>query len=114
VIHLVVRFTLELAAVVAAGIVGASVGDPSLGIPGAVVAVLAFAAVWAMWIAPRARRPLAARTRLVVGTALMLAAAVGLVLVGHPTVGEILAAAIAANAVLLAATGAWRLQERAA
>ncbi len=102
--HLAIRFFLELAALAGAVAVGASAGDPPLGFPGAVVAGVAFVAVWGLWIAPRSRYPLAPMARLIIGTALMLAVAVGLILVGQPTIGEILAAAIVANAVLLVVT----------
>lgn len=102
--HLAIRFFLELAALAGAVAVGASAGDPPLGFPGAVVAGVAFVAVWGLWIAPRARFALAPMARLIVGTALMLAVAVGLILVGQPTIGEILVAAILANAALLVVT----------
>jgi hypothetical protein len=102
--HLAIRFVLELAALAGAIAVGASAGDPPLGFAGAVVAGVAFVAVWGLWIAPRSRFPLPPMARLIVGTALMLAVAVGLVLVGQPTIGEILAAAIVANAALLVVT----------
>ena len=106
--HLAIRFLLELAALAGAVAVGASVGNPPLGFPGAIVAGVAFVAVWALWIAPRARFALEPTARLVVGTALMLAVAVGLVLTGQPTIGEILGAAIIANSVLLRVTGVYR------
>ena len=105
--HLAIRFVLELAALAGAIAVGASAGDPPLGFPGAVGAGVAFVAVWALWIAPRARFALPPMARLVVGTALMLAVAVGLILVGQPTLGIILVAATLANAILLRLTGAY-------
>jgi hypothetical protein len=102
--HLAIRFLLELAALAGAVVVGASAGNPPLGFPGAAVAGVAFVAAWGLWIAPRARFALVPMARLLVGTALMLAVAVGLILVGQPTAGEILVAAIVANAVLLVVT----------
>ena len=108
--HLAIRFLLELAALAGAVAVGASVGDPPLGFVGALVAGVAFVAVWGLWIAPRARFALAPMARLVVGTAVMLAVAVGLILVGQPTIGEVLVAAIVANAVLLVLTGKVHVQ----
>ena len=107
--HLVIRFVLELAALVAAAVVGASAGNPPLGFVGGLVAVIAFVVVWALWIAPRARFALPPMARHLVGTAVMLAAAIGLVLVGQPTIGEILVALILANAVFLVVTGAVHL-----
>lgn len=105
--HLAIRFVLELAALAGAIAVGASAGSPSLGFPGAVVAGVAFVAVWALWIAPRARFALPAMARLVAGTVLMLAVAVGLILVGQPTIGIVLLAAVLANGILLGLTGAY-------
>ena len=105
-LQLVIRFVLELAAVVAAGVVGASLGSPPLGVFGGVGLGLSFAVVWGFWLAPRARFPQPAMVRLVAGTLLMEATALGLVAVGSTTAGAILGAAILANAVALAATGA--------
>ena len=106
--HLAIRFLLELAALVAAAIAGASIGDPPLGAVGGALVAAAYVAVWALWIAPRARFALLPVARLAVGTVLMLAAALGLVLVGDPVVGEVLVALIVANAAMLAITGAYR------
>ena len=108
--HLVIRFLLELAALIAAAVVGASAGSPPLGLLGGIGAAVAFGLVWALWIAPRARFALPAKARLVVGTALMVAVALGLILVGQPTVGEVLVALTVANAVLLVVTGGWRME----
>ena len=106
--HLAIRFLLELAALAGAIAVGASVGNPPLGFLGAMIAGIAFVAVWGVWIAPRARFALPALARLIVGTALLLLVAIGLIVVGQPTLGEILAAAVAANAVFLGVTGVYR------
>lgn len=108
--HLVIRFVLELAALVAAGIVGASAGTPPLGLVGGLGAVVAFVVVWGLWIAPRARFALAPMARHLIGTAIMVAAAIGLVLVGQPTIGEVLVALILANALILVIGGRVRSQ----
>jgi hypothetical protein len=105
-VQLAIRFLLELAALVAAGVVGASVGAPPLGIVGGIGAAVAFAIVWGLFLAPRARFPEPATFRLVVGTVVMEATALGLAAVGSVTAGAILGAAILANAVALAAAGA--------
>jgi len=105
-LQLAIRFLLELAALVAAGIAGASVGSPSLGLVGGIAAAVAFGVLWGLFLAPRARYPQTATFRLVVGTLVMEAAALGLVAAGSVTAGGILAAAILANAVALAAAGA--------
>jgi hypothetical protein len=109
-VHLAIRFVLELAALAGAGIVGVSAGSPALGFVGGALGLAAFAVVWGLWIAPRARFTLAPIARLVVGTGLMLGVAIGLIFVAQPTLGEILLAATGANAVLLVGTGAWRLE----
>ena len=108
--HLVIRFFLELASLIGAAVVGASAGNPPAGPLGGLAAAVAFGVIWALWIAPRARFPLGRRAQLAVGTALMLAAAAGLVLVGQPLVGEVLVALILANAVFLVIGGHVRNQ----
>jgi hypothetical protein len=105
-LQLAIRFLLELAALVAAGIVGASVGSPPLGLLGGVGLAVVFAVAWGLFLAPRARFRQTAMVRLVVGTLVMEAPALGLIAIGSVTAGAILAAAILANAVALAATGA--------
>jgi uncharacterized protein DUF2568 len=105
-LQLAIRFILELAAVVAAGVVGASVGSPPIGIAGGIGLAASFIVVWGLFLAPRARFPQSAIVRLVVGTLVMEAPAIGLVAVGSTTGGAILAVAILANAVALAASGA--------
>jgi hypothetical protein len=112
-LHLGIRFVLELAALGAAGVVGAALGAPPLGLVGAIGGVVAFAVVWGLFLAPRARFVQSASFRLVVGTLVMEAPALGLAAVGQPTVAAILAVAILANAVALAATGATRLADEA-
>lgn len=105
-LHVAIRFVLEMAAVVAAGIVGASIGAPPLGLVGAIGLVGVFVVVWGLFLAPRARFPQPATVRLVVGSLVMEAPALGLVAVGQPTPGGLLGAAILVNAVALAITGA--------
>jgi len=106
--HLAIRFLLELAALAATVAVGASIGSPPLGLAGAVFAGVAFVAIWGLWIAPRARYALSPTARIVIGTLVMLAAAVGLVVTGQPTLGIVLVAAVIANAILLVVTGTYR------
>ena len=105
-VQVAIRFLLELGALVAAGIVGASLGSPPLGLAGGVVAVILFAVVWGLFLAPRARFPQPSMVRLVVGTIVMEIPAVALALVGLAPAGAILSAAILANAVAIAALGA--------
>lgn len=104
--QLAIRFLLEVAALVAAGILGASLGSPPLGIAGGIVAVVLFAVMWGLFLAPQARFPQPAIVRLVVGTIVMEIPAITLALIGSMTAGAILAAAILANAVAIGAFGA--------
>jgi hypothetical protein len=108
--HLVIRFVLELAALAAAAIVGASAGSPPFGLAGALVAAVGFVVVWGLWIAPRARYALPPMARHLIGTAIMVAAGIGLVLVGQPLVGQVLVGAILANAAFLVIGGQVRSQ----
>ena len=103
---LTIAFLLELAALVAAGIVGASLGSPPFGFPGSVAGAGLFAAVWGLFLAPRARFPQSAGFRRVAGALVIETAAAGLIVVGHVAAGAILGAAVLANAIALAATGA--------
>ena len=103
--NLAIRFLLELAALIAAGVTGASLGTPPFGVVGGLVAAIAFGIVWGLFIAPKARFPQSPRFRLVVGTILMELTALGLIVVGQPTVGALLGAAVLANAVALATGG---------
>jgi hypothetical protein len=105
-LHVAIRFVLELAALVAAGLVGASLGSPPVGLVGGIALAAVFIVVWGLWLAPRARFVQSALFRLVVGTLVMEAPAFGLVAIGQTRVGAILAVAILGNAVALAATGA--------
>jgi hypothetical protein len=104
-IQLAFRFILELAALVAAGIVGASIGSPPLGLVGAIGFAAAFAVLWGLFLAPRARFPQPAMVRLVAGTIVMEIPAIALAIVGPAMAGTILAVAILANAVAIAALG---------
>ena len=105
-LQLAIRFILELAAVVASGIVGGSIGSPPLGLAGGVGLATVFIVIWGLFLAPRARFRQPAMVRLVVGTLVMETPAIGLAIVGQTTAGAILAVAILANAVALAASGA--------
>jgi hypothetical protein len=103
--HLAIRFFLELASLIGAAVVGASAGDPPAGPLGGLAAAVAFGVIWALWIAPRARFALSPMARHLIGTGIMVAVAIGLVLVGQPVVGEILIALILANAAFLVTGG---------
>ena len=103
--NLAIRFLLELAAVIAAAVTGAGLGSPPFGVVGGIIGALLFGTVWGLFVAPRARFPQSRRVRLIVGTVLMELAAVGLFVVGQPSVAAVFAAAILVNAVALAVGG---------
>jgi hypothetical protein len=96
------RFVAELGLLAALGVVGWHAGSASVGTwLGVVLAAglpLAAAAVWARWVAPRARARLDDPARLAVEVVLFAAAAAGLALVGHPWPAVALAAVWAATA----------------
>ena len=102
---LTIAFLLELAALVAAGIVGASLGSPPWGVAGAVAGAGLFAVVWGLFLAPRARFPQSTTFRRIGGTLVMEASAIGLIVVGNGAAGAILGAAFLASAVALTLTG---------
>ncbi|MEO6208361.1 MAG: DUF2568 domain-containing protein [Candidatus Limnocylindrales bacterium] len=97
---------VELAALVAAGVVGASLGSPPFGLAGAIAGVGLFAVVWGLFFAPRSRFPQSATFRLVGGSLVMEATAFGLIVVGNVAAGVILAILVFAVAGAVAATGA--------
>ena len=105
-VQLALRFLLELAALAAAGIVGASIGSPPFGLVGGIAAAVLFGVAWGLFLAPRARFPQPPTFRLVVGTVVMEIAALALAAIASTTAGAILAVAILANAVAIAAFGA--------
>ena len=92
------RFLLELAGIAALGIWGWTVGAGSLlQIVLAVGAPLLLIVAWAMLIAPRSRSPLDQPTRFVVGSGLLLVAAVAVGAAGAPAVAAVLAILIVLN-----------------
>ncbi|HEY7133384.1 MAG TPA: DUF2568 domain-containing protein [Candidatus Limnocylindrales bacterium] len=107
--NVALRFILELAALVAAFVVGSALAPGAWSIPAGVAAAAVFAVVWGLWLAPRARFPQPAPVRLLLGTALMELVAVALALTAAPAAGWILAVLVLVNAVALAVlpTPAW-------
>lgn len=105
-LHLAIRFILELVALAAAGIVGASIGTPPFGLVGGIAAAVLFGVGWGLFLAPRARFPQPAMVRFVVGTAVLEVAAVALAIVAPGPAGIIVAMAILFNAFALLVTGA--------
>jgi hypothetical protein len=89
-------FLLELALLCAAVAIGLLLPAPlpvRLGV--AVLLPVLVIAVWARWVAPRARRRLAPRSRLLVQTALFAAAVLGLAVLGQVLWAVVLAVLVA-------------------
>jgi len=102
ILALALRFLLELVGFVAVGVVAATAtGQPLAGI----AASIAVIAVWAVVAAPKARNPLRQPQRDLVGTSILIVAAVGLVLVGLPLAGIVFGVAVVANAAHLVVLG---------
>ena len=106
ILNLTLRFLLELAGIAAFGIWGLSAtGDPRLNLVVAVIAVAAVIGVWALVVAPNARNGLSQSRKDVIGTAILLIAAVALIAAGQPIAGLGFGALVLANAAVLAALG---------
>lgn len=101
------RFVVELVGVGALGYWGLlqAAGDGIARIALAVGAPLALILIWAIVVAPNATNPLSQPQRDVIGTALLLVAALALAAAGHPIAAVVFGAAVVANWALLAALG---------
>ena len=104
--NLTLRFLLELAGIAAFGIWGLNAtADPRVNLVVAVAAVAAAIVVWAVVVAPKARNGLRQAQKDVIGTAILLLAAVALVAAGQPVAGLVFGTLVLANAAVLAALG---------
>ena len=104
--NLTLRFVLELAGIVAFGIWGLNLtSDSRVNLVAAVLAVAAVILTWAVVVAPKARNGLSQPQKDVIGTAILLVAAVALIGAGQPIAGLVLGALVLANAAMLAALG---------
>ena len=100
--NLTLRFILELAGIAAFGIWGLAVSSS----PIVAVGSVAFAiVVWALVAAPRTRNGLSQPQKDVVGTAILLVAAVALLAAGNPGAGVAFGLVVVVNAAILAALG---------
>ena len=91
---LTVRFLTEVALLAGLAIAGTRLGDGVVfKIVDAVLLPLAAAAVWGMFIAPRARRRLAEPARIIVEVALFAGTGLVLLLSGLPVTGIVIAVA---------------------
>jgi hypothetical protein len=87
---LLVRFLLELAALVALLYSGITVVGGALGLIVGVAVAAAAAIVWGLYVAPRARIALPTPARLAVELAVFVTATIGLFVAGAPVVGGLL------------------------
>ena len=100
--NLALRFILELIGIAAFGVWALAVSSsPIL----AVFAVIAAIAVWAVVVAPKTRNGLSQAQKDVVGTAVLLLAAVALVAAGNGVAGLAFGAVVLVNAAILVARG---------
>lgn len=96
------RFLLELAAVAALVWWGIKVGTDDISRLGlAVLAGGGLIVVWALVVAPKARNPLAPMTRWLIGTVLLMVAAVALWVVGPQELAILFAVLVAIDTAVL-------------
>jgi hypothetical protein len=106
ILNLTLRFVLELAGIAAFGIWGLNAtSDPRLNVVVAVTAVAAVIMAWALVVAPKARNGLSQSQKDLIGTAILLIAAVALIAAGQPVAGLGFGALVLANAAILAVLG---------
>jgi uncharacterized protein DUF2568 len=103
--NVALRFVLELAGLVAAYVVGSTLAPEPWKVMIGIGAAVLFGVVWGLWLAPKARFPQTARVRLVAGTVLLAAVAIGLALTAAPVAGVVLTVAIVLDALALAVVG---------
>ena len=107
-LNLAVRLIVELLGVVFVGYWGLTASDDTaIGIVLGVGAVVAFAVVWGLFLAPTASRGLTKRQKDVIGTIVLLVAAVALALAGQPLAALVYAIVVLVNAAVL-----WLLGDR--
>ena len=99
---LVLRFLLEVAGVAALVWWGIKVGTDDVSRAGlAIVAGGALILIWALVVAPKARNPLSPVTRWLIGTVLLMIAAVALWTVGPQELAILFAVLVAIDTVIL-------------
>ena len=99
---LVLRFLLEVAGVAALVWWGIKVGTDDISRAGlAILAGIGFIVIWALIVAPKARNPLSPTTRWLIGTVLLMLAAVALWTVGPQEVAILFAVLVAIDTALL-------------
>ena len=99
---LVLRFLLEVAGVAALVWWGIKVGTDDISRAGlAVIAGGALILIWALVVAPKARNPLSPMTRWLIGTVLLMIAAVALWTVGPQELAILFAVLVAIDTAIL-------------
>ena len=99
---LVLRFLLEVAGVAALVWWGIKVGTDDISRAGlAVIAGGALILIWALVVAPKARNPLSPMSRWLIGTVLLMVAAVALWTVGPQELAILFAVLVAIDTVIL-------------
>ena len=105
-IHLTVRFLLELAAIGAVSFWGYQAVDS---LPARIVVAIGAAAVfvifWALVVAPNATNAIPADARILIGSVVLLFAGGALALAGQASLGLAFAAAVILNTILLFVLG---------
>jgi hypothetical protein len=99
---LALRFVLEVAGVAALVWWGIKVGTDDISRAGlAILAGGALIVLWAFVVAPKARNPLSPMTRWLIGTVLLMVAAVALWTVGPQELAYLYAALVAIDTIIL-------------
>jgi glycerol uptake facilitator-like aquaporin len=103
--NLVLRFLLELAGLAALGYVGFQLFDGPVRWVTAFAAPSVLALTWALVVAPNASNGLPPSVRELIGSALLLAVALGLALAGQSQPATVFAALVVVNTVFLVVLG---------
>lgn len=100
--NLVLRFLLEVAAIVALAYAGWRIPEAQAARwTGAIAAPTVFVVLWGLVAAPKRANGLSQRHKDVIGTVLLLVAAAGLALAGRPALAIASGVVVIANAALL-------------
>jgi hypothetical protein len=106
-LNLALKFLLEIAALVAIGIWGASLADGAVAVLCAIALPAVAAVLWGLLAAPRARRRLPLRWRAPFELGVFALGALALWRAASATSAAVLAFFVVANAVLLTTFGQW-------
>jgi hypothetical protein len=103
--NLALRFLLELAGLVAVGYVGFQLVEGPARWVTAFAAAAALAVTWMLVVAPKAANGIPLSVRELIGSALLLAVALGLGLIGQSQPAVVLATLVVVNTILLVVLG---------